>query len=56
MTTTSRRQFLQTGAVTAASLPFLRAMPAHAQSGDVLVAVNGHRHQPPELSGGDQLL
>ena len=38
----SRRHFLQTGAaVGAAALPFLRALPANAQNGDVLVAVNG---------------
>ena len=41
MTEISRRRLLQTGAVTAASLPFLRALPAQAQSSDVMVAVNG---------------
>jgi len=41
MTDTSRRRFLQTGAATAAALPFLRALPANAQSGGTLVAVNG---------------
>ncbi|MEO0829862.1 MAG: ABC transporter substrate-binding protein, partial [Pseudomonadota bacterium] len=41
MTDFSRRSFLQAGAVTAAALPFLRSLPAHAQGNDVLVAVNG---------------
>ena len=40
MTDFSRRSFLQAGAVTAAALPFLRSLPAHAQGNDVLVAVN----------------
>ena len=37
----SRRKLLQTGVATAAALPFLRMLPASAQSSDVLVAVNG---------------
>ncbi|MGV6848932.1 MAG: ABC transporter substrate-binding protein [Marinibacterium sp.] len=41
MTDISRRRFLRTGALGAAALPFLRALPAHAGGGDVLVAVNG---------------
>ncbi|MGB0660797.1 MAG: ABC transporter substrate-binding protein [Mangrovicoccus sp.] len=41
MTNVTRRRFLQTASVTAGALPFLRALPAQAASGDVLVAVNG---------------
>ncbi len=44
MTETSRRQFLRlTGGttITAAMLPFLRAIPASAQSGGTIVVVSG---------------
>ncbi|GMG84293.1 ABC transporter substrate-binding protein [Paralimibaculum aggregatum] len=43
MTQTSRRDFLKLsgGTLGAAMLPFLKAIPAHAASGEVLVAVTG---------------
>ncbi|MEL6452155.1 MAG: ABC transporter substrate-binding protein [Pseudomonadota bacterium] len=41
MTDLTRRHFLHLSAATAATLPFVHALPAQAQSGDVLVAVNG---------------
>ena len=37
----NRRNFLKTGAATLAVLPFARALPAHAASGDTLVVVSG---------------
>ncbi|MEP4546685.1 MAG: ABC transporter substrate-binding protein [Saccharospirillum sp.] len=41
MTDTNRRTFLKTTALGAASLPFLKVMPAMAESGGTLVVVSG---------------